>query len=127
MKQPAAGMKASRIRGQRPTTANDSQPKNRPKPTISRALIIGLTCVNQFLSFQSGFFLVRSVVFGHREGMYVIFAEMKELWYHITHFDRVPLSLRNARRDSIQVLFGRRRSVLVGRAQQGTVLVNKKS
>ena len=49
VKQPAAGMKASRIRG-RPTTANDSQPKNHPKPKIcSAALIIGLTCVNQFL------------------------------------------------------------------------------
>lgn len=55
----------------------------------------------------------------------MIFAEMIELWYHITHFDRVPPSLLNARRDSIQVLFGRRRSVLVGRAQQGTVLVKK--
>lgn len=79
-----------------------------------------------FWSLQSGFFLVRFVAFGHREGMYVIFAEMIELWYHITHFDRVPPSLLNARRDSIQVLFGRRRSVLVGRAQQGTLLVNKK-
>ena len=65
MKQPAAGMKASRIRGRRPTV-NDSQPKNHPKPTISSAaLIIGLTCVNQFLV-QSGFFLVRFVVFGQQ-------------------------------------------------------------
>ena len=124
MKQLAAGMKASRIRGRRPMTVNDSQPKIHPKPMISSGALIniGLTCVNQFFCFQSGFFLVRFVVFEGREDMHVIFAEMIELSYHIKHFDR----LLNARRDSIQVLFGRRRSVLVGRAQQGTVLVNRK-